>query len=278
MATLQTRNGSFRLLFQFEGKQHPLTIGTVNLTEARQWKARAENLLMRVKQRMLEVPVGCTIQDFILHDGRPPAAANLTKVRNTTLEQLREAYEKVFSGGAIEANTLATAKIHLGHIETTLGKSFPMAALTLAKLQEHLDRRGKKVAAVTIKKEIDTLRAVWNWGQRSGLVSGVFPCAGLVCSKGVDQPTADAEHPAFEFRSTHGVIISTRLRRLAIMRTTLWTCSLVIRPIGANSLIVLRPLFIAPNVAFGPAICTVSSAIHFNLWAKKPAAVQKIGI
>ena len=183
MATLQVRNGSFRLLFQYEAKQQALTIGTVPLAEARQWKAKTENLLMRVKQRMLEVPIGCTINEFILHEGKPPVAAHLTKVRNTTLDQLREAYLKVFSNGAIEANTLATATIHLTHIEKTLGKSFPLPALTLAKLQEHVDRRGKSVASVTIKKEIDTFRAVWNWGHRSGLVSGTFPSAGLVYAK-----------------------------------------------------------------------------------------------
>lgn len=187
MAMLQSRNGSHRVRFRFQGKQQAITIGAVSLTEARQWKAKVENLLMRVKQRMLEVPPGCPIEEFLLHDGRPPAVANLTKVRNTTLGELRQAYEKVFSNGAIEANTLATAKIHLTHIEATLGKAFLLPALTLAKLQEHVDRRSKgklAVAPVTIKKEIDTFRAVWNWGQRNALVSGAFPCAGLVYAKG----------------------------------------------------------------------------------------------
>jgi hypothetical protein len=169
--------------FPFEGKQQTLTVGEVTLIEARQWKAKAENLLMRVRQRMLEVPAGCTIKDFILHEGKPPALPYLTKARNSTLDQLREAYVKVFSNGAIELKTLATAKIHLNHIEETLGKTFPLPALTLAKLQEHIERRRKIVAPVTIKKEIDTFRAVWNWGQRNGLVGGAFPSAGLVYPK-----------------------------------------------------------------------------------------------
>jgi integrase len=185
MAALQRRADSFRLLFQYEGKQQAFTIGTVNLAEARQWKAKAEHLLMRVKQRMLEVPVGCTVQDFILHEGKPPLSpANLTKVRNTSLDQLREAYLKVFANGAIEANTLATAGIHLAHIEATLGKSFLLPTLTLPRLQEHIDRRQKTVVSVTIKKELDTFRSVFNWGRRNGLVSGEFPGSGLVYPKG----------------------------------------------------------------------------------------------
>jgi integrase len=183
MATLQHRSGSYRLLFQYEGKQQTLTIGPVTLVEGRQWKGKAEHLLMRLKQRMLEVPIGCSINDFILHEGKPPALPNLTKARNLILDQLREAYVNVFSNGAIETNTLATAKIHLAHIEETLGKTFPLPALSLAKLQEHIERRHKLVAPVTIKKEIDTFRAAWNWGQRNGLVNGVFPSAGLVYPK-----------------------------------------------------------------------------------------------
>jgi hypothetical protein len=34
MATLQSRNGSHRLRFRFDGKQQALTIGAVPLTEA----------------------------------------------------------------------------------------------------------------------------------------------------------------------------------------------------------------------------------------------------
>ncbi len=185
MAALQRRNGSYRLIFQFESKQQSLTVGDVTLSEARQWKAKAEHLLMRVKQRLLEVPAGCSINDFLLHDGKPPLSPqNLTKVRNTTLQQLREAYLKVFANGAIESNTLATTGIHLSHIEATLGKSFALPLLTLANLQEHVTRRQKAVAPVTIKKEIDTFRAVFNWGKRNGMVTGEFPANGLVYPKG----------------------------------------------------------------------------------------------
>jgi hypothetical protein len=72
MAALQFRNGVYRLLFQYEGKQHTFSIGKIPLDEAKQWKARAENLIMRIRQGMLDVPRGVSIADFILHDGKPP--------------------------------------------------------------------------------------------------------------------------------------------------------------------------------------------------------------
>lgn len=56
MASRQFRNGVYRLLFKYHGWQATHTIGSVSLAEARQWKFRTENLLMRVRQGMKEGP------------------------------------------------------------------------------------------------------------------------------------------------------------------------------------------------------------------------------
>jgi len=183
MAALQFRNGVYRLLFQYHGKQHTYTVGKVSVAEARQWKARTENLLMRIRQRMLAVPRGVSISDFILHDGNPPVDPAIAVRKDTTLHQLSEGYLNTVSNGAIEANTLTTAKIHLAHIDKSFGENFILAGLTLGKLQEHITRRSKEVVAVTIKKELDTFRSVWNWGLRMKWVDQPFPSSGLVYPK-----------------------------------------------------------------------------------------------
>jgi integrase len=188
MATIQTRNGSHRLLFQYSGRQHALTIGKVPEAEARQWKSRVEALLMRVKQNLLEVPRGCPITDFLLHDGKPPADPELAQARDTTLRQLRDAYLATVGNGSVEANTLYTAGIHLDHVEQTFGGGFPLAGMTLGKLQGHVTRRAKDVAPTTIKKELDTFRSAWRWGQRMKLVDMPYPSAGLVYPKTDEKP------------------------------------------------------------------------------------------
>ena len=184
MATIQLRGKAWRVLFQYQQQRHAITIGKVTKTEAIQWSARVDHLLMRVKQRMLEVPQGVSITDFILHDGKPPAKQAETHTQTTTLGQLTKAYTDTLSNGAIEANTLYTLKIHIAHLEETLGKNFLLSGLSLASLQSHVDRRSKDVAAVTIRKEITNFRAAWNWGERMKLTSGTFPSAGLVYPKG----------------------------------------------------------------------------------------------
>ena len=108
MAALQLRNGTWRILFQHNGKQWALTIGKVSRAEACQWKGKVEHLLMRVAQKLLEIPRGCGIIDFIRHDGNPPVDPEVARHKDTTLHQLREAYIQTVSNGAMEKNTLYT--------------------------------------------------------------------------------------------------------------------------------------------------------------------------
>lgn len=139
---------------------------------------------MRLRQRLLDLPPGVDVVTFVRHDGQPPAAGRAEEVqKETTFAEFREAYTRTFGNGAPEANTLSTARTHLGHLAETLGDRFPMNGLTLADLQRHVDRRQKAVAAVTIKKEVDTLRGAWNWAARMGHVRGEFPPGKLVYPK-----------------------------------------------------------------------------------------------
>jgi integrase len=141
---------------------------------------------MRVRQRLLELPAEMDILQFIEHDGKPPPAPKPSVVI-TRFGELRKRYLDTFSHGALESNTLYTAKIHLNHLGETLGAKFPLNTLSLADLQRHIERRQKRVSATTIKKEIDTFRATWNWACRMALTQGAFPSAGLVYPKGEDK-------------------------------------------------------------------------------------------
>ena len=95
----------------------------------------------------------------------------------------------------MESNSLGTVRIHLGHMATTLGERFPMSSLAASDLQRHIDRRsvmkgarGQRLSPITIKKELASLRAAWNWGVHMGLVTGVFPNRGLVFPKTEEKP------------------------------------------------------------------------------------------
>src|SRR5205807_3369582 len=99
--------------------------------------------------------------------------------------KLIDSYLAVHSIGSMEANSLATVRMHLGHFAATLGDRFPAQGLTLADLQRHVDRRakltyrGRPLSPVTLRKEVASFRACWNWAADGGLVQGRFPGRGL---------------------------------------------------------------------------------------------------
>jgi integrase len=187
VAALQLRNESWRFIFRFKGQQYFLTIGKVEEIDAQSIKARYEHILRLLKQHLLTLPAGMNICTFLQYDGKPPDSHAEPEKRQTTFAEFRESYVKTISNGAIEENTLDTTRIHLNHFEETLGKKFPMNALALADLQRHVNCRQQDVAATTIKKEIDTLRAAWKWAERMAFVEGGFPSRGLVYPKSDDK-------------------------------------------------------------------------------------------
>lgn len=188
MAGLQERGGSYRVFFRFRGKQQTFPLGKVSKQEAEAKSAQVDYLLLRLKQRLIELPPGVDITDFLQHDGKPPETAPAVPLGNTPLVTLRDRFLAIHAG-AHEKNTLYTARIHFNHLIATLGEKFPLPELAQAELQRHVDRRaGEGIAPVTIKKEINGFRAAWNWGRRLGLVTKEWPGKGLVYQKTKEKP------------------------------------------------------------------------------------------
>jgi hypothetical protein len=82
---LEPRNGSTSatkrsiwVIFRYHGKQHTLHLGSVPKTEAPAKSAQVDNLLMRLKQGLIEVSAGTDIVDFVEHDGKTPLTPALT--------------------------------------------------------------------------------------------------------------------------------------------------------------------------------------------------------
>jgi WD40 repeat protein len=118
MASLQERNGSFRVLFSYHGKLHAFTIGKVERSEAEAKARQVDYPLMRLKQRLLTLPDGIDIVTFLQHDGKPPDAGptpGAAPGQTVTLGHLKDRYLVTYGNGTIEASSLDICKIHLGH-------------------------------------------------------------------------------------------------------------------------------------------------------------------
>jgi integrase len=193
MASLQQKSGTFYCQFCYLGKRYTVTIGAVSKDEADAF-AGSVDLLLRLKQKLLTVPTGVDIKDFVLHGGKVPTAITAAPEK-IVFSSFQQRYLDTHRNGVMEANSLATIEMHLGQFGKTLGDRFLMQELTLADLQRHVNRRrakqyrGKQLSPVTLKKEMASFRAAWNWAAHMKLVSGDFPSRGLVYPKAEEKPS-----------------------------------------------------------------------------------------
>jgi hypothetical protein len=85
-------------------------------------------LLLRLNQRLLELPPGVDVAEFVRFDSKPPQVAIEEAplvASKTTLATLRGRYVATHSG-AHEKTTLKTAETHFKHLAATLGERFPL--------------------------------------------------------------------------------------------------------------------------------------------------------
>ena|SRR5665213_311999 len=133
MATLQERNGSYRVLFCFQGKQLSFTLGKVEPAEAEAKMGQVDLLLLRLSQRLAVIPPGMTITDYLKFDGRPlPAEA--PEIKSTNLSRLKEKYIEA-NEQSLERTTLDCIRTHFRHLYRVMGAGFA----TLANLQPIFD-------------------------------------------------------------------------------------------------------------------------------------------
>jgi integrase len=196
MAAIEERSGRFRIHFRWHGKQQKLPLGKVSAEEAANKAAQIDYLLMRLTQRLIEVPPGIGIVEFLQHDGKTPPGSSETPdgSRAFTLEEFQGRYLTTHRD-SLEERTIEGIELHFKHLTAALGDRFPIRELKLGDLQGYVDRRakakgmgGKRLSAATIRKEIVTLRTAWNWAEKMGLVSGRFPYHGLRYPKTDEKP------------------------------------------------------------------------------------------
>jgi integrase len=223
MAALQNRNGSWRVIFWYQGQQHAFTVGEVTAADASVHKASTEELLRLLKRNLIDVPSGCSIEDFMFHRGKPPEyAATSNGKKQLTLGDLREQYFRS-QEKKLEQTTLDGIRLHFDHLTRILGAKRLIPVLTRPDLQKYVDKRSEEwidpnvyrkarrekeatrpkrnfkkprpakfelpdkpkrhPSSATIKKEIVSLRTAWNWARRQLELKEEFPGTGLDFAK-----------------------------------------------------------------------------------------------
>jgi integrase len=194
MASLELRSRRYRVVFRYGGQKYFCSLKTSDRREAEGCLVRLEENLRLLERGRIHPPPDADLATFLLSDGRATSKPKPAP-RLLTLDELCRRYLEVHSNGALEANSLETVEMHLRHFRRTLGDDFPIARLSQSDLQHHIAERSKKhgprgrrLSPVTLRKEMSSFRAVWNWAAHCSLLVVDFSNKGIVYPKTDEKP------------------------------------------------------------------------------------------
>ncbi len=192
----QTSTGRYHIGFWYGGLKFKRALRTSDSQTANARRHRVDENIRLLESGRLEVPADADVATYLLSDGKlngDKSAKPKRKLR--TLGQFAKAFLAAIPDGSLEETTIGGMETHLNHLRRVLGASLALPGVDLEDLQGYVDKRGKdpglggkKLSAATIKKELTTLRTLWNWAKDAGHVSGRLPLKGLRYPKENEKP------------------------------------------------------------------------------------------
>ncbi|MEQ8853635.1 site-specific integrase [Gimesia sp.] len=194
----QQENGNWIIRFRFpvNGKVRKFnrSLKTQSEKTALQKHALIEQTIDMINTGRIALPDGATeknVATFILSGGkltvRPQA------IKSVLLEDLWMEYRSDYSTGK-EENSVATEETHKKNLVKILG-NISIQSITTDMLQNYVNKRslqkgirGKTIQSATIKKELQTFRALWTTAEKKGYVKGSHPTDGVALPKANENP------------------------------------------------------------------------------------------
>ncbi len=192
----QTQGGIYHIAFRYGGRKFKKSLRTREERTADARLRRVDENIQLVESGRLIVPGDADLGTFLLSDGqlnRTQAARPNRRLRS--LREFSDAFLASIPPGALEDSTVSGMETHIRHLHRVLGASFLLLEVQLEDLQRYVDRRskdkgvhGKGLSPATIKKEVTTLRTMWNWSKDAGYVARPLPLKGLRYPKVNERP------------------------------------------------------------------------------------------
>ena len=186
------RYGTLSVRFRFAGRYYKRAIKTSDRRRANAILARVEDTILLIKQGRIAMPPDVDPGDFILADGK---VTTVQVSGQMSLKQMFDSYYNELPPGAKEESTIYGEGIHCRHLLRLLGSRRSVRSIKKSDLQSYIGKRsqekvrGKHIRPQTIKKELTTLRLVWNWTFAQDRISTPPPTKGLV------YPKTDEKYP-----------------------------------------------------------------------------------
>ena len=213
-------SGRYRIRFRYRGHPYKRSLKTIDAKEAQGVLGRVEETIRLLERGRMELPLGSEPGVFILSDGKLHGKSSAE--RQQTLDGLLKFYLKSVPKDSKADTTLKTEEIHVSHLIRHLRKSKLAQTLTMTDVQSYVQKRlrdayrDKPIRPDTIKKEVATLRLIWNWAVAHGYLTGPAP------TRGLKYPKTEQKLPFMTRKDIETIIARGGMREEEEGR--LWSC------------------------------------------------------
>ena len=190
---LDPASGRYRVRFRYDGQEYKRSTRTKQRRVANAVLGQVEETLRLIDLGMCELPPKIDAGEFIVSGARS-RREKLPHSPVRTLADLFRIYQDELPPGAKEERTLEGERLHIKHLLRHLKPSTKTATLSAGNVQKYVELRskdkyhGRFIGPDTIKKEISTLRLVWNWAKKQGYLNSPPPVDRLVYPKRDEKP------------------------------------------------------------------------------------------
>lgn len=178
MSSLQKDpSGNFHICFRFQGKRFKRSLKTKLEKKAAAALAKLDERLWLISGGHLNVPENVELAQFLIFGEVRLPSSKSPSPKSLSLEKLFDEYFITAKNGSLDQSTIGTLNIHRRHLERELGKKTKASQIKPSCLQGYINKRakskgkfGRPLCGSTIKKELVTLRTIWNWAFEMELV------------------------------------------------------------------------------------------------------------
>lgn len=148
---------------------------------------------MVIELGLVQLPSHVEPGTFIVSGARSKRE-NLPRSPISTLADLFRIYQEELPEGSKEKNTLRGEQLRIKHLLRIVKGRALIATITTHKVQLYIETRlkerhqGRLIGPNTVKKEIKTLKMIWNWAVKQGYLTSSPPLVGIVYPK-LDEKT-----------------------------------------------------------------------------------------
>ncbi len=203
MSSLQKDpSGNYHICFRFQNRRFKRSLKTSNEKKAEASVVKLDERVWMIRNGHLQMPAGVEVGTFLIRGDsqrqvvpseKPSTKKSPRKPVLLTLAKLFDEYFQTARNGSLEPSTILTLEVHRRHLERQLGKTFSCNEMSPRDLQRYINQRskmkgkyGRQICGSTIRKELVTLRTVWNWGRELKLVSGKLSLRKIQFPKNVE--------------------------------------------------------------------------------------------